>query len=412
MSALLDRFLRYVQIDTQSDDKSTTAPSTPGQWDLLHLLRDELTAMGVSDIHLSEFGVLTGTIPATPGYESAPVIALFSHVDTAREMPGKGVKPRVHRDYDGQPITFPDDPDLVLDSAEYPLLAQKIGMSVITASGATLLGGDDKAGVAVVMTVADYLLSHPEVAHGKVRLCFNPDEEIGRGTKNLDLDFLGADFAYTLDGRERGELIYETFSADRADIDITGYAIYPGKAKGKLIHALRAAAKIIEMLPYEGCAPETTEGRVGYIHPIDLQGEVAHAHIHLILRDFELDGLEEKRQTLRDICAAVMQQMPGLKATVTFTEQYRNMRYWLEKDMRPVNLVFEVYDELGITPVTKPMRGGTDGAMLTERGLPTPNIFRGSDNAHGPLEYAVLEDMELSVKMVVRLLERWGEERV
>jgi tripeptide aminopeptidase len=410
MSDVLDRFLRYVQIDTQSDDESDTVPSTPGQWDLLHLLRDELTELGASEIDLSEFGVLTATIPASPGHENAPVVALFSHVDTALEMPGKHVKPRVHRNYDGAPILFPDNPELALRKEDYPLLANKIGKTIVTASGATLLGGDDKAGVAVVMTAADYLLSHPDVVHGKIRLCFNPDEEIGRGTKNLDLDFLGADFAYTLDGRERGELVFETFSADRADIRIEGYAIYPGKAKGKLIHATRAAAKIIEMLPFEGMAPETTEGRVGYIHPISLHGEIAHAHVHLILRDFELDGLENQRQILRDICAAVKAQMPGLKVELQFTEQYRNMRYWLENDMRPVKLVMSVYEELGIEPIINAMRGGTDGAMLTERGLPTPNIFRGSDNAHGPLEYACVEDMELSVKMVVRLAERWGTE--
>lgn len=410
MSEVLDRFLRYVQIDTQSDDTSTTTPSTFGQWDLLHLLRDELNEIGASDIHLDEFGILTATIPATPGYEDAPVIALFAHVDTAREMPGRGVKPRVHYNYDGKPITFPDNPDLVLDSADYPLLADKIGQTIVTASGATLLGGDDKAGVAVVMTAANYLLNHLGVSHGKVRLCFNPDEEIGRGTHKLDLEFLGADFAYTLDGRERGELVYETFSADRADITLKGYSIHPGKSKGKMISALRAAAKIVAMLPFEGCAPETTDGRDGFIHPIELKADVVDARLHLILRDFELDGLAEKRQIVRDICATVKEQTPGLKLDLTFKEQYRNMRYWLEKDMRPVDLVFEVYEDLGITPITNPMRGGTDGAMLTERGLPTPNIFRGSDNAHGPLEYACVEDMELSVKMVVRLIGRWGHE--
>lgn len=405
------RLLRYVQIDTQSDESSSSAPSTAKQYDLLNLLVDELQAIGAHDITLTDYGAVIATVPATPGHEDAPTVAFLGHVDTAPSFSGTGVKPMVHRNWDGAPIALPDDPARVLYPEDFPYLAGKAGDDIITASGTTLLGADDKAGVAIVMALANHLLQHPEIEHGPVRVCFTPDEEIGRGVHpNLPKD-LKADFAYTLDGGEVGEVVYETFSADKATVTIAGVSIHTGTAKDKLVNALHLAAKIIDTLPQVTRTPETTDGRQGFIHIYQMRGGAAKAELHFILRDFELDGLAAHGDLVRQVCATVNATEPRAQITCEITPQYRNMRYWLEDDMRPVDLARQACHALGIAPHSIPIRGGTDGSRLTEMGVPTPNLFTGMQNLHGPLEWISVQDMEKSVEMCLALVGLWGKER-
>ncbi len=406
---LEERLVRYCRVDTQSDESSGTTPSTARQLDLLRMLADELGAMGAQDVALTDYGAVLATIPATVPHP-APTIALLAHVDTAPAYNAAGVKPIVHRDYKGQDIVLPEG-DQVLSPAAFPYLAGKIGHDIITSSGSTLLGADDKAGVAIIMTLANHLLRNPSIAHGTIRVAFTPDEEIGRGVdQRLPAD-LRAPFAYTLDGAEVGEVVYETFSADRAVVSIEGVSIHPGDAKGKLVNALHLAAKIINALPHVTRTPETTEGREGFIHLYQMSGTAAAAELSFILRDFEREGLASHGELLRQVCAAVQATEPRAKIACTITPQYRNMRYWLEKDMRPVELARRACRELGIEPVSTPIRGGTDGSRLTEMGVPTPNLFTGMQNIHGPLEWISVQDMALSVRMCLRLVELWGEEK-
>ena len=408
---LEERLLRYVQIDTQSDESSSTTPSTAKQYDLLNLLVEELDALGAHDITLTDYGAVIATVPATPGHEHAPTVAFLGHVDTAPAFDGTGVKPLVHRDWDGAPIALPDDPARVLYPEDFPYLAGKTGEDIITASGTTLLGADDKAGVAIVMALAGHLLQHPELAHGPIRVCFTPDEEIGRGVHpNLPRD-LAADFAYTLDGGEVGEVVYETFSADKATVTITGVSIHTGTAKDKLVNALHLAAKIIDTLPHVTRTPETTDARQGFIHVYAMRGSAAEAELHFILRDFELDGLAAHGDLVRQVCATVNATEPRARITCEITPQYRNMRYWLEDDMRPVELARQACRALGIEPHSVPIRGGTDGSRLTELGVPTPNLFTGMQNLHGPLEWISVQDMEKSLQMCLELARLWGEEQ-
>lgn len=403
---LLDRFLRYVQIDTRSDPASSTCPSTPVQWDLLRLLERELRELGAADVELTEPGYVLATIPATSP-APAPVIAWCAHVDTAPNLPS-AAKPIVHRAYDGRPIVLPDDPTQTLTVETIPFLRDAIGQDVITASGTTLLGADDKAGVAIVMAAARHLLRNPGIPHGKIRLCFNPDEEIARGMAKLDLAQLGAQFAYTLDGAERGEICYETFSADAAQVDLTGVAAHPGWAKDVMVNATRLAARFLAALPLER-SPERTSGREGFIHPIACSGSAEHMTLRFILRDFELDGLAAHRATLEKIAADLRAAEPRARIAVTFTEQYRNMRYWLEHDMRPVRLAEEAARRAGVTPFAQPIRGGTDGSNLTQRGLPTPNIFTGMHEVHSQREWVTLQDMEKSAATLLHLAQLWTE---
>lgn len=402
------RFVRYVQISTASDEDSPTAPSTGRQFDLLRLLADELEQMGAQEVELTAYGCVFATIPATTAGD-VPTIGLFAHVDTSPAFSGEGVKPLIHRQYNGQPLVLPDDPSQVINPADFPYLAQKVGDDIITASGTTLLGADDKAGVAILMSLATYLLAHPEIPHGKLRLCFNPDEEIGRGVINIDLQRLGADFAYTFDGGVLGEVEYETFSANKAIVKVTGVSAHPGYAKGVMVNALHLAAKILEKLPQDQRTPETTSGREGFIHAYELNGGAAQAELRFILRDFELEGLEAHGQLLKKVCAEVQAREPRAQIQVTITPQYRNMRYWLEKDMTPVELALEATRRLGIEPIVRPIRGGTDGARLTEMGLPTPNLFTGMQNFHGPLEWVSLQDMHQAVQMALHLVQLWAE---
>ncbi|HDL85054.1 MAG TPA: peptidase T [Candidatus Acetothermia bacterium] len=407
---LEERFLRYVRIATQSDEESKTAPSTAKQLDLQRVLADELETLGAQDVRITDYGCLLATIPARNAPADIPTVAFIAHVDTAA-FNGTGVVPIVHRNYDGSPIVLPDDPTRILNEETASGLSEKRGEDIVTASGTTLLGADDKAGVAEIMVLASHLLSHPEIAHGVIRICFTPDEEVGRGVENLTLDDLGADVAYTLDGGALGEVIYESFSADKAVVEITGVSIHPGTAKGKMVNALKLASKFVEALPQQTRTPETTDGREGFIHPYRVSGTAARVELFFILRDFELDGLKSHGDLIHSVAERLALAEPRAKVECTITPQYRNIRYWLENDMRPVDLAIEAIKRAGIEPVITPIRGGTDGAHLTEMGLMTPNLFCGMHNVHGPLEWVSLQDMEKAVETCLHLVQLWTEEQ-
>ncbi len=406
---LEDRLMRYAAIDSQSEETSPSTPSTPIQFDMLKLLQQELTEIGAQDVEMTGDSVVVATIPGTA---EGPTVGFLAHVDTAPQFNATGVKPRVIKGYNGGEITFPDDPDLVLSPEEHPYLVEKIGHDLVTASGTTLLGADDKAGVSILMTMARHLIENPDIPHGPIRIAFTPDEEIGRGvTEQLPKD-LKADFAYTLDGQEVGEIEYESFSADRAVIKITGVSIHPGLAKEKMVNATHLAAKIVQTLPQATLTPEVTDGREGFIHVTDMNGGSSEMEIKLILRDFEMEGLEAQRDLVRKVCDAVQASEPRATITCDISHQYRNMRYWLEKDMTPVDLAREACQELGIEPLSVPIRGGTDGSRLTEFGTPCPNLFTGMQCIHGPLEWISVQDMalatELCLSVVAKAAQRTG----
>jgi tripeptide aminopeptidase len=409
-SALEERLVRYARIDTQSDEASPTSPSASRQFDLLRLLVDELREIGAQDVTLTDYGVVLATIPATVK-TNAPTIAFLAHVDTAPAFNATGVKPIVHRKYAGGDIVLPDAPHAVLSPTHFPYLAQMVGDDIITASGTTLLGADDKAGVAIVMTFAHHLLRTPDITHGPIRIAFTPDEEIGRGVHpNLPRD-LKADAAYTLDGAEKGEVVFETFSADKATVTIQGVSTHPGDAKDELVNALHLAAKIVMTLPHVTLTPETTNGRQGFVHLYQMSGTAAEAELHFIVRDFERDQLRAYGELIQQVCATVGATEPRARITCAITPQYRNMRDWLEKDMRPVELAREACRQLGIEPISRSIRGGTDGSRLTELGVPTPNLFTGMQNIHGPLEWVSVQDMAAATLVCVNLAQLWAGER-
>jgi tripeptide aminopeptidase len=402
--ALEARLIRYAAIDSQSDAASSSSPSTAIQLDILTGLKAELEEIGASDVRLTDYGVVLATIPASPGV-TAPVMGLLAHVDTAPAFAAAGVKPVVHRGWNGGDISFADAPDLVLspDASEY--LATKQGHDIITASGTTLLGADDKAGVAIIMTAAEHLLANPDVAHGPIRIAFTPDEEIGRGVDaRLPAD-LGADFAYTFDGAKLGDLNFESFSADGAEVRVTGVSIHPGDAKDTLVNALHIAATLIDALAHAAATPDLTKAREGFIFASEMAGNAAEARLSFILRDFELDGLAAKGALMQQVCATVAARNPRAQVICEIRPQYRNMRYWLEQDMGPVDLARSAMQAEGITPVSNPIRGGTDGSRLTEMGVPTPNIFTGMQDIHGPLEWISVQDMAMATKVCLRLAE-------
>lgn len=405
---LEDRLVRYCKIDTTSDETSPTSPSTERQYDLLRLLVDELTEIGAADVRLTDYGAVLATIPATIEND-VETIALLAHVDTSPAFSGADVKPLIHRNYQGGNIVLPDDPEQVLTPENSPYLKDRIGDDIVTASGTTLLGADDKAGVAIVMAAARHLLNHPEIPHGPIRIGFTPDEEIGRGVHaDLPAD-LGATFGYTLDGAHRGELVYETFSADRAVVHVQGVSIHPGWAKDKLVNALHLAARIVDTMPQATLTPETTDGRQGFIHLYAMSGTAAAAELHFIMRDFEMDELERQGELIRKVCDAIAATEPRAHITCEVIPQYRNMRYWLENDMRPIDVAVEAYARAGVEHFFFPIRGGTDGSRLTELGVPTPNLFTGMQNIHGPLEWVSIQDMAAATEMCVKLAECWGE---
>ena len=411
MDELLERFLRYVRIDTQSDETSPSIPSTAKQLDLSRLLAEECREMGLEDVTLDEFGVVMATIPATVEHTS-PTMAWVAHVDTSPEYSGTGVNPQVHRKYDGGDITVRDDPEmpLVLRVNENPDLRNLVGGTIITTDGTTLLGADDKSGIAVMMTAAGHLILDQSVPHGPIRLCFTCDEEIGRGVEHLDLERLNADVAYTLDSEGVGRIDSETFSADQAVVVVHGINTHPSVGKDKMVNAIRLMSTFLDRLPTERLCPEKTDGREGFIHPYHVEGGVAKAEARLILRDFETARLAEYAQLLQDNAAELMKSEPRCKIEVIVRKQYRNMRDGLLKEPRAIAKATDAIRATGIEPRHSIIRGGTDGSLLTERGLPTPNLSSGQHNPHSPLEWTSLEEMRRSVEVLIELARAWGAE--
>lgn len=408
LADLEDRLLRYLRVDTQADESSPTRPSTAIQLDLQRMLVDELTDLGASDVRLTEYGAVIATIPATV-QGKIPTVAFLAHVDTSPAFPASNVRPIVHRNYQGGNIVLSEKPTVAILADETPYLATQIGNDIVTANGDTLLGADDKAGVAIVMAMAKHLLQDTSIPHGTLRICFTPDEEIGRGVHPDLPGDLEADLGYTLDGAELGEIVYETFSADKGTVRIEGVSIHPGQAKDVMVNALHLAAKIIDTLPHVTRTPETTDGRQGFIHVYNLNGTSAAATLEFILRDFDDDELAKNGRILTSVCETIQLTEPRAKISCEITPQYRNMGNWLKNDMRPVDLAREACEQLGIDVISPPIRGGTDGSRLTELGVPTPNIFTGMQNIHGPLEYNSLQDMEKATQVIVLLAQLWAK---
>ncbi|WP_426442810.1 peptidase T [Bradyrhizobium genosp. P] len=403
-----ERFLRYVVIDTQSDPESPTCPSTEKQKNLGRLLVAELQAMGVSDAHLDAHGYVYATIPASTD-KKVPVICFCSHMDTSPDCTGKDVKPHIVSNYRGGDIVLPADPSQVIRAAEHEALADQIGNDIITSDGTTLLGADNKAGLAEIMDAAHFLINNPQVKHGTIKILFTPDEEIGRGVDKVDIKKLGADFGYTMDGESAGHIEDETFSADGASIVIEGVATHPGFAKGKMEHAIKIAAAIVDRLPKDTCSPETTEGREGFLHPVAISGALETARIDLIVRDFTEDGLKQKEALLEAIVKDVMTAYPRSTWRMEVKQQYRNMKQVIDRHPEIVAYAIEAIQRAGLTPVKSSIRGGTDGSRLSFMGLPCPNIFAGEHAFHSRLEWVSRQDMERAVQTIVHLAMIWEE---
>jgi tripeptide aminopeptidase len=397
-----DRFLRYVQIDTQSDPAATCFPSTPKQLKLAELLLQELHEMGLTDAYTDINGYTYATIPSNIDYD-VPVICFCSHIDTAPDCSGTGVKPILHKGYTGAPIILPDDNSQVITTEAYPYLKHHIGKSIITASGKTLLGADDKSGVAIIMDMAHYLTTHPNIKHGNIKILFTPDEEVGRGTEKLDLSLVGANFGFTLDGGELGTFEDETFSADAATIVIDGVSAHPGYAKGKMVNALKIAAEIVAALPKDSWCPEATSGKEGFVHPVGVNGIQEKATIDFIVRDFDTATLALHEKKLFDLAQNIVSKYPGAIATCTVTEQYRNMKEIINQHPHIASLAKAAYEKAGLTLVKEPIRGGTDGSRLSFMGLPCPNIFTGMQAIHSKHEWVGVTDMEKSVEVLVNI---------
>ncbi len=409
MESVLDRFLRYVRIDTQSDPQSTSFPSTARQRDLSCLLVKELIEIGVADAFLDEHGYVYATIPANTDKTNVPVICFCAHVDTSPDVSGANVKPIVHRNWDGSDIVLPEDTTQVLRISELHDLDTQIGNDIVTASGDTLLGADNKAGVAEIMTAAAYLISHDEIKHGDIRILFTPDEEVGRGTEKVDLSILGADFGYTVDGEAVGTMEDETFSADGVSMVIHGVSTHPGYAIGKLENALKIAGEILAALPKDALSPETTEGMEGFIHPVHFEGIQEKATLDFIIRDFTTPGLHQKEAMLSGIVQDVMTRYPGSRCEITVKEQYRNMKEILDRYPQVVENAMLAIERAGLTAKRQSIRGGTDGSRLSFMGLPCPNIFAGEHAFHSRLEWVSVQDMEKAVEVVVNLSQVWEE---
>ena len=406
---VLDRFLRYVSYDTQSREGAEAYPSTPGQLVLLEDLVRELRGMGLQDAAIDQHGYVTATVPATTGKSGVPVIGFIAHVDTSPEMSGAGVKPIVHDAYDGSDIVLPDNPEAVLRVTESPYLAECIGHDIVTASGSTLLGADNKSGVAEIMTAAEYLLAHPEIPHGAIRIAFTPDEEVGRGTMYFDVPAFGAVCAYTMDGGARGELEFESFSADAISITFRGFNTHPGFAKGRMVNAIKLAARFIERLPPDRLSPETTEGLEGFVHPYVVQASVDRTTVKLLVRDFVTAGLREKETWLESLAREVVAAAPGASFESRIEESYRNMREVLDNHPLIVECARQAISRAGVPVRERAIRGGTDGSRLSFMGLPTPNLFAGEQNFHSRLEWVSVQDMEKAVEVIVELARVWEE---
>ena len=409
VSPVLERFLRYVAYDTQSCDDASTYPSTPGQLVLLRDLVAELLAMGVADASIDAHGYVMATIPATTTKSDVPVIGFIAHVDTSPEMSGANVKPIVHHAYDGRDLVLPDDPEAVLRAADVPYLAECLGHDIVTASGTTLLGADNKSGVAEIMTAAAYLLAHPEIPHGAIRIGFTPDEEVGHGTTHFDVARFGARYAYTMDGGPRGELEFESFSADAITLTFRGFNTHPGYAKGRMVNAIKLAARFIDRLPPDRLSPETTAGREGFVHPNVMQAAVDRTTVKLIVRDFYTAGLAQKASWLRALAEEVVAAVPGAAVDIHIEEQYRNMREVLDQHPLVVERAREAIRRIGLQVRERAIRGGTDGCRLSFMGLPTPNLFAGEQNFHSRLEWVSVQDMEKAVEVIVALAQVWAE---
>jgi tripeptide aminopeptidase len=403
-----ERFLRYVVIDTQSDPASPTCPSTEKQKDLGRLLADELQAIGLEDAHLDPYGYVYATIPANTD-KQVPVICFCSHMDTSPDCTGKDVKPQIVRNYRGGDIVLPADPTQVIRVADQPALNDQIGHDIITTDGTTLLGADNKAGLAEIMDAADFLVRNPQIKHGAIKILFTPDEEIGRGVDKADLKKLGADFAYTIDGETAGNIEDETFSADGAVITIEGVSTHPGFAKGKMEHAIKIAAAIVDRLPKNTCSPETTEGKQGFLHPIGISGALEKATLSLIVRDFTDEGLQEKEVLLENIIKEVMTDFPRSTYRLEIKPQYRNMKQVIDAHPEIIDYAMEAIRRTGLKPVRTSIRGGTDGSRLSFMGLPCPNIFAGEHAFHSRLEWVSRQDMEKAVQTIVHLAMIWEE---
>ncbi|APO52960.1 peptidase T [Bradyrhizobium diazoefficiens] len=403
-----ERFLRYVTIDTQSDPESPSSPSTEKQKDLGRVLVTELKAMGVADAHLDDYGYVYATIPANTD-KKVPVICFCSHMDTSPDVTGKDVKPQLVKNYRGGDITLPGDTSQVIRFAEHPALKNQIGNDIITTDGTTLLGADNKAGVAEIMDAAHFFINNPDAKHGTLKILFTPDEEIGRGVDNVDIKKLGADFGYTMDGETAGSVEDETFSADGATITINGVSAHPGYAKGKMEHAIKIAAAIVERLPKEGCSPETTSGKQGFLHPIGIDGALEQATLSFIVRDFTEEGLKEKEVLLENIVKDVMKDYPRSTYKFEVKEQYRNMKQVIDRHPHILEYAIEAIRRAGLRPMRTAIRGGTDGSRLSFMGLPCPNIFAGEHAFHSRLEWVSRQDMEKAVQTIVHLAMIWEE---
>lgn len=410
MDTLLERFLRYVRIDTQSDESSATYPSTPGQLVLGKLLAEELRVLGLADARQDEHGIVTATLPATVAH-ATPTIAWIAHVDTSPETSGKDVKPQVIREYDGRDITLPGDPSKVIRPVDSPELLKCLGKTLITTDGTTLLGADDKAGVAVIMHAVQELLGRPQLPRGPIKIVFTCDEEIGRGVVHVDPAILGAAVGYTLDGFGADEIEGETFSADKATVTVRGVNIHPSIGKGKMINAVRLAGLFLERLPRQSLSPETTADRQGFIHPYEVEGGVAEVKIGLLLRDFDTAQLEVQAGVLRQIGRLLEVEYPGARVDVTVRKQYRNMADGIAREPRAMSYALEAMKRAGLEPRVLSIRGGTDGAQLTEKGLPTPNLSTGEHNPHSPLEWTCLEEMEAATRVLIELAQVWAMKR-
>jgi tripeptide aminopeptidase len=409
MTTVLDRFLRYVQYDTQSNETSTSYPSTDSQLVLLRDLVAELRQIGVADAAIDGHGYVTATIPATTTKAGVPTIGFIAHVDTSPEMPGAGVRPIIHTAYDGRDLVLPDDPSAVLRLAEIPLLGEQIGHDIVTASGTTLLGADNKAGVAEIVTAAAHLAAHPEIPHGTIRIAFTPDEEVGRGTKYFDVPRFGAAFAYTMDGGRRGEIEIESFSADAITVTFHGANTHPGYAKGRMVNAIKVAASFIDALPRGTLSPETTDGYEDFVHPYVVNASVDRTSVRLLVRDFVTAGLKEKEAMLERLAREAAARYPGASVEVAVEESYRNMREVLDRYPAIADHAREAIRRAGIEPHSRPIRGGTDGSRLSFMGLPTPNLFAGEHNFHSRLEWVSVQDMEKAVEVIVHLCQIWAE---
>lgn len=403
---LKERFLKYVAINTRSDENSDTFPSTAVQWDLLNALVEEMKLLGLEDVTIDKYGYAMGTIPATPGKEDAPVIGFLAHVDTAPDMSGENVRPRIIESYDGEDIVLNNT--LTMRVSDFPELSRFVGHTLIHTDGTTLLGADDKAGVAEIMTAAEYLMAHPEIEHGKIRIGFTPDEEIGRGVDFFDVKAFGADFAYTMDGGYEGELEYENFNAASAKIAIQGRNVHPGYAKNKMINAIEVACELNSLVPAVE-RPQFTEGYEGFYHCVGFNGTVENATISYIIRDHDIDKFEQKKRWMYDIVGMLNNKYGQGVLTLTLKDQYYNMRKMVEPHPQVIDNALAAMREADVEPIVRPIRGGTDGARLSFMGLPCPNIFAGGMNFHGKFEYCSLNSMEKAVKVIINIAKKWAE---